>query len=344
MNNYKITVVVPTYNTGKGIYDLFDSIKSQTMGFENIEVIFVDDNSPDEETLAILSELDSYSNVSVVKLKENSGFPGRGRNIGLDMAKGEFVIFCDHDDTYNEGAFERMYDEITSNGADLVFTNYFRVYPDRKDKEKTVFDGENIIIGNVEEDLRLFELSPSIWTKLFRKEFLTSNNISFLEGMLGEDLELFIHAILLSNKTIYLDDFYSYNYSIRDSDEDKSTIHLRNKLIFSKMIEGYYKTEELLSNLNKEEYFDLVFKKHFVYFLTNLVKSNISDDDKRELLIAINPILKRELLISPNLDERIFNGLARHLSNNQIDEAVKEMNKIKKIRRIKNKVKSFLKF
>lgn len=343
MSKYKITVVIPTYNTGEGLYNLFDSIRTQTIGFENIEVIFVDDNSPDRNTLAILDNLDSFDNVSVVYLKDNSGFPGRGRNIGLRKAQGEFVIFSDHDDSYNEDAFKKMYDEITLRNADLLFTNYFRVFPDKKDKEKTIFNGENIEIDDIEDDLRLFSLSPSIWTKLFRRDFLIENNISFIEGMLAEDLELYIHSILLSRKTIYWDDFYSYNYSIRDSNEDKSTIHLRNKLIFSKMIEGYFKTYDLLERLNRMDYFDLIFRKHFVYFLTSLIKSNISDEDKKELLIFINPLLKKEFMISPNLDEKIYSRLTGYLADDKFDEAIKEINIVKNVQRLKNKVKGFLK-
>ncbi len=341
MNDYKITVVVPTYNTGNGLYNLFDSIKAQSIGFNNIEVIFVDDASTDKDTLNILEKLAIFDNVSVVYLDKNSGFPGKGRNIGLMEAQGEYVIFSDHDDSYNEDAFEKMYNEILLKNGDMLFTNYINVYPKSKEKEKTVFNGENIEIASIDEDLRLLSLGPSIWTKLFRKNFLIENNISFIEGMLGEDLELFIHTILLSNKTIYLDDFYSYNYSIRDSDEDKSTIHLRSKLIFSKMIEGYYKTYDLLVGLDKLDFFDLIFKNHFVYFLTSLVKSNLSDEDKKELLISINPLIKKELAFSPNLDEKLYDKLTSYLAEDNFDKAIKELKKIKKERRIKEKIKRF---
>lgn len=339
MNEYKITVVIPTYNTGKNLYHLFNSIKNQTIGFDNIEVILVDDNSTDKDTLYILDELSSYENVSVILQSENSGFPGKGRNIGLEKAKGEFVIFSDHDDSYNQEAFNRMYEGITSQNADMLFTNYYKVYPDKKERPKTVFNGENVVVENIDNDLRLFSLSPSIWTKLFRKQFLMDNDMKFLEGMLAEDLEFFIHSLFLSNKTIYWDDFYSYNYSIRDTKDNKSTINLRTKLIFSKMIEGYYEISNLLERLNKEEYYDSVFKNSFVYFITSLIKSELSDDDKKELLISINPLIKKELEFSPNLDERIYTKLTSYLENDEYDNAVSELKKIRRSRKIKDKIK-----
>ena len=111
--NYKISVIVATYNSGDFLNEFLDSIKSQSLGFEDIEVIFVDDASTDDYTLDLLNNFnESYPNVSVIFLDENSGFPGTGRNRGLDLAGGEYVIFADHDDSYVENAFEVMYDKI----------------------------------------------------------------------------------------------------------------------------------------------------------------------------------------------------------------------------------------
>ena len=77
MDKYKVSVVVPTFNTGDFLVETFESFMCQTIGFENIEVIFVDDASDDKYTINLLKELDScYSNVSSVFLDVNSGFPG----------------------------------------------------------------------------------------------------------------------------------------------------------------------------------------------------------------------------------------------------------------------------
>ena len=74
--NYKISVIVATYNSGDFLNEFLDSIKSQSLGFEDIEVIFVDDASTDDYTLDLLNNFnESYPNVSVIFLDENSGFP-----------------------------------------------------------------------------------------------------------------------------------------------------------------------------------------------------------------------------------------------------------------------------
>ena len=342
---YKISVVVATYNSGDFLINFLDSIKSQTLGFDDIEVIFVDDASTDKYTLGLLEEFSKkYSNVLVVFLDENSGFPGTSRNKGLDLASGEYVIFADHDDSYEKDAFEVMYDKIASENADFLITNYNKVYENEVVREKTLFNGQNIVVDNFKEDLRLFDIGPSIWTKLFKKEFLIGENIRFLEGMLAEDMYVYIYALFKSKKTVYLDDFYSYNYSIRDVDGNKSTIHLRNKKYLASMVKGYEKIDELISMQHLDEYFSNIFKRHFVYWITSLVASDISDTQKRELIVAINPLLKKQVSITPDFDERIYSSLTKPILASDYDQIVKNIGKIKKSRARKNKIKNFLGF
>ncbi len=342
---YKISVVVATYNSGDFLITFLDSIKSQTLGFDDIEVIFVDDASTDKYTLGLLEEFSKkYSNVLAVFLDENSGFPGTSRNKGLDLASGEYVIFADHDDSYENNAFEVMYDKIASENADFLITNYNKVYENEVVREKTLFNGQNIVVDNFKEDLRLFDIGPSIWTKLFKKEFLVRENIRFLEGMLAEDMYVYIYALFKSKKTVYLDDFYSYNYSIRDVDGNKSTIHLRNKKYLASMVKGYEKIDELISMQHLDEYFSNIFKRHFVYWITSLVASDISDTQKRELIVAINPLLKKQVSITPDFDERIYSSLTKPILASDYDQIVKNIGKIKKSRARKNKIKNFLGF
>ena len=94
MEKYKISVIVPTYNSGLFLNAFFDSMMYQSIGFENIEVIFVDDCSDDDYTVYLLNLFDeNFSNVKSVFLDKNNGFPGKGRNIGLNLANSEYVIF-----------------------------------------------------------------------------------------------------------------------------------------------------------------------------------------------------------------------------------------------------------
>ena len=335
MEKYKISVVVPTYNSGLFLNAFFDSIMYQSIGFENIEVIFVDDSSDDEYTLYLLDLFDkNFSNVKSIFLDENNGFPGKGRNIGLNLANSEYVIFSDHDGTYTPHAFEVMYNSANENNADMVITNYYKGFPDMREPVKTVFNGENIVVENVEDDLRLFSIDPAIWCKLFRKDFLIEKNVSFLEGMLAEDLYFFIVSLFKSSCTVYLDDFYSYNYYIRNVEGDKSTIHIRNKKYLGKMVDGYFETDKFLIENDLTQYYSKIFNMHLVYWITSLIVSDISDEEKTDLISHINELLKKNVKIVPGFDERIYSSLTQPILDDDYKKVVKSLNSIKRYRNI----------
>ena len=335
MEKYKISVVVPTYNSGLFLNAFFDSMMYQSIGFENIQVIFVDDCSDDDYTLYLLELFDkNFSNVKSIFLDENNGFPGKGRNLGIGLSDAQYIIFSDHDDTYNPKAFEVMYNSAIENNADMVITNYYKVFPDMREPVKTVFNGENIIVEDVEDDTRLFSIDPAIWCKLFRKEFLIDKDIAFLEGMLAEDMYFFIVSLFKSSRTVYLDDFYSYNYNIRNVEGDKSTIHIRNKKYLGKMIEGYYEIDKFLTENDLTKYYSQIFNMHFVYWITSLVVSDISDEEKRDLISHINELLKKDVKLVPGFDERLYSNLTQPILDDDYEKIVKSINSIRRYRNI----------
>ena len=100
--NTKISVIVPTYNARDYLMNAVNSVINQDFGFENIELILIDDNSSDgtKEVLKKLSE--EYENIKTIFLEENSGSPSKPRNIGIRNAKSKYIMFLDNDDSYCE--------------------------------------------------------------------------------------------------------------------------------------------------------------------------------------------------------------------------------------------------
>lgn len=335
MDKYKVSVVVPTYNSGLFLNTLFDSMMYQSIGFENIQVIFVDDNSTDEYTLYLLELFDEkFSNVTSVLLDDNDGFPGRGRNIGLSLSQAEYVVFSDHDDTYVPNAFEVMYEAAKKEDADVAITNYFKIYPEQKVRVQTSFNGENIVVKDFTEDLRLLDIDPAIWCKLFRRQFLVDNDIRFLEAMLAEDMYFYIKSVVKSKCTVYLDDFYSYNYFIRNIEGDKSTIHIRNMKYLGKMVEGYWKIDDFITEADLSEYYTEIFNKHFVYWITSLILSDVNKDEKLELIKSVNELLKKDVEVLPGFNERIYSTLTKPILEDNYEKTVKNLNAIRRYRGI----------
>ena len=337
--NYKISVIVATYNSGDFLCEFLDSIISQSLGFSDIEVIFVDDASTDSYTLKLLNEFnDKYSNVSAIFLDENSGFPGTPRNKGLELASGEYVIFGDHDDTYVKDAFEVMYNKIN---GDMLVSNFNQVFDNKTIKFKSLYgDASEISVKSIDEDINLLRIPAAIWTRLFRRDFLIKNNIRFLEGMLCEDVYVAILASLKANGIIYLNDFYSYNYKIRDSEGNKSTIHIRNRKYIEAMLNGYYEIAEMLKNENKTSYGEEIFRQHLTSWLYTIVLSKLSSKDKKELFAQSYDIFKMYYSEDPYFKKR-YNKIVNYILNKDFGNAVIEANKLEKTQKNMND-KSFI--
>ena len=98
---YKISVIIPTFNAEDYLLEAFESIKNQSMGFESIEVILVDDKSSDK-TPDLIKELSKeYENVKSIILEENTGTASGPRNKGIEESSADYVIFLDNDDIYS---------------------------------------------------------------------------------------------------------------------------------------------------------------------------------------------------------------------------------------------------
>ena len=89
---YKVSVIMPIYNAEKNLENTIKSVINQTIGFENIELILVDDASTDNSKKIIKRFQEKYPNIIAYFSENNHGFPGFGRNIGLKLATSEYIM------------------------------------------------------------------------------------------------------------------------------------------------------------------------------------------------------------------------------------------------------------
>ncbi|WP_434810433.1 glycosyltransferase family 2 protein [Microbacterium sp. bgisy189] len=115
-----VSVVIPTYRTPiSGLQRLVASLDRQTMPSEDFEVIFVDDGSPDDTHARLLAVQRSRPNVRVERI-ENSGWPSKPRNVGVELAEGAYIAFADHDDEFYPDALRAAHALAVANDADVV--------------------------------------------------------------------------------------------------------------------------------------------------------------------------------------------------------------------------------
>ncbi len=320
---YKISIIIPIYNIEKYLEQTLDSLVRQTIGHKNLEVLMINDCSNDGSGEIMDKYARKYDSFTAVHLTENCGLPGKPRNIGLEMARGEYLMFMDHDDYYSDDACEVLYNRITAENADMGLSRFFYVYENgRTRKNPTLFgNAGEIRVKNVEEDERLLRLGPALWTKIFRRNFILDNDIRFPEGILAEDLSFLTHSFLKADGIVYLNNYFSYNYRIRNSDGDKSTIHIRSKKYLMAMIKGYYDTYNILKKLKKEYYYPVIFKNHLNYFTTCFILSDAEPSEKMELLNEMVFFYKKLQECQIELDKDYL-PLVNSILNKKFDDAV----------------------
>jgi len=195
----KVSVIIPTYaSPADRLEGLVASLDRQTMPTEDFEVLFVDDGSPDDTWQRLEAIRSSRPNVRTERI-ENSGWPSRPRNIGIERSRGEYVLFMDHDDQLYPEALEAGYAFASANGADAV--NAREVRTQKPSWALNVFDRD---MAQAIERRERHPLSPMNPHKLYRRAFLLEHEIRFPEGgrVLWEDqffnLQVARHARVIS--------------------------------------------------------------------------------------------------------------------------------------------------
>ena len=111
---------MPVYNAGKYLRNALESVVNQSIGFENIELILVDDKSADNSRNIIEEYSNIYYNIKPIFLEENSGCPGIPRNVGIENATSDCIMFIDSDDEYFPEICDKLYNTIILEDADIV--------------------------------------------------------------------------------------------------------------------------------------------------------------------------------------------------------------------------------
>lgn len=283
---YKIAVIIPVYNNEKYLKNLFRSIKNQTFGFENIQIIMIDDGSDDRGIELINSYCKKYHNVLGFYLNKNSGAAGMPRNIGLKNADSKYIMFADSDDFFPKNAFETLYNEIELKGADFVTANYINTDCEGKMYKKPIFDIDkynNFKLSIDDYDKSFYVLSSSVCNKIFRKSFIDKNNITFLEGAKAEDAHFTMSCFLESNNAYYINSVI-YCYRQRNMDQ-KSVSFNCDKKYFDSINKTYKAIYNNFKTHNQIKFYRFVYAKNVSYILYKFIDHSIlTYDEKIEVL------------------------------------------------------------
>lgn len=213
-----VSVIVPIYNVERYLDQCLDSIEAQT--HRNIEVLCINDGSTDGSPDIIRAHAERDPRVRLVD-KENGGY-GQGCNMGLDLARGEWVSIIEPDDWVEPGMYEDMlafassFDEV----IDIVKTPWTDICdwddPKRQRPRPSTMTGAVRTSKRpftIAEETTLIEMHPSIWSAIYRRGFLEERGIRFPEypGAGWADNPFLIETMCQASAIVYLDRPY-YNY------------------------------------------------------------------------------------------------------------------------------------
>lgn len=305
---FKISIILPTFNVEDYLKRAFDSLLGQTIGFSNIQIIFIDDCSTDSSCKLIDEYANKYKNVLSIHLSENSGAAGKPRNIGIKYALADYLLFLDPDDYLLEDACEVLYEKIIESRADIVVGGY------AKNKEWVVpwnsyFKNNISFIKNPSTNISIFMNPPGLAAKLFKKDLILGNNIKFPEKIPAQDLVFITECFLNAKSVLSLNDFIVYCYYQRNDEKSKSISNEVTKKYLHNILKAYSLTLELLEKFNVDDNLrNIYFSKHHIsFFVSQLQRSNLNNDEIVQLFNSHEfSIFKNQNYINDNERLKIF--------------------------------------
>lgn len=207
----KISIIIPIFKVESYIADCINSVLSQD--YQNLEIILVDDASPDDSVSiakAIVDLSPRKMAYTIVRHDNNRGLSA-ARNTGIETATGDYLYFLDSDDTLAAiDSISLLADAV--DGYDVAIGNYRGVKSDSsyesKYNQKGVLKGDSLIDAFVKGDVPI-----TAWNKLINRKYF-DEGLRFMEGILNED-ELFSYQLLFKNPMVVMIGAVTYNYSIR---------------------------------------------------------------------------------------------------------------------------------
>lgn len=293
-----ISVVVPIYNVEKYLNRCIDSIVNQT--YKNLEIILVDDGSPDK--CAVLCDEWKTKDERIKVIHKKNGGLSDARNAGIDIAKGEYIAFVDSDDYIETGMYETMINEMIKNDCQISCCGRNIVSEGSISQQHTltttrVFEREEAI----KELLSYGCIEEAAWDKLYLKKLF--DDIRFPKGELNEDIAIMPWIINKSNRVVHIGKSF-YNYCQNPGTITKSGYSKK----LSVCVNHVNQVEEFITKLNFDCDKELcIFKARYgLALITTMLASKGSKKQFPEDYMFYKNILLKNykfLITSPNFNK-----------------------------------------
>lgn len=224
-----LSVIIPVYNTPAPLLNqCISSIRNSLylMG-EDVEILLINDGSTASHVEPILRETENADNRFKYLFQDNAGV-SCARNLGIEKAKGKYVAFIDADDYLEPAALPYMLQTAKRTGLEVVMFGFCRSDEDTKERtplkqhyqvSKDII--QSLISNNMERWYSCGTNLASVWAKIYKRECLLSNHLSFIQDIAPNEDGFFNLCLLTHIPEFYVDNTIVYHYVIYDG----SAIH-----------------------------------------------------------------------------------------------------------------------
>ena len=288
VENPIFSIIVPIYNVERYLEQCIESVLVQD--YQNYELILVDDGSPDNSIDICTKYAKQYSNIVFVH-KINGGLSD-ARNVGIKIARGEYLMFLDSDD-YWEGTtiLSDLQKIINENNPDVIFNYMSSVYPDKiiihyMNREKLVGSFREDFQGLYQEGIYL----GFAWTKIVKRDVILKNKLFFIKERYFEDIPWsFSLAKYINSYAIYKNCFYMYRRERKGA--ISSVVTKKNQISLFKNLSEIF---QQISETNKNNLLQgLESYVNDIYQYSIKCYDLLSDNDKKAVYEEKNEITKK---------------------------------------------------
>lgn len=224
-NTYKVSVIVPIYKVEKYIHRCINSIINQT--YENLEIILVDDGSPDNCGKII----DDYASKDsrIITIHQANGGQSKARNEAMKIATGDYYCFVDSDDYLNLNMIEKLVSLLLDNNTDISMINFCNFSGEEVSAgDLNATDSKEVLMSGYDCIRNMHEVHDEMyvvmWGKIFKKTLF--EDITFPEGRICEDLAVLYRIFDKAESVVYSSEILYYYFR---NNTNSSTFKINDK-------------------------------------------------------------------------------------------------------------------
>lgn len=279
MQEELISIIVPIYNVEKYLKKCIDSILNQT--YSNIEVILVDDGSPDNSGLICDNYAKKDKRIRVIH-KKNGGLSD-ARNEGIKIAKGKYIGFVDSDDYIKKDMYEYLYNLISTLHCDISICNFIKVYEEENLENNIAFSNKKKELNSSEAIQYLLddrEIKSFAWNKLYKKDLFY--DIKYPKNMNMEDVAT-TYKLFSKAKKIVVGNEEKYFYIQREG----SILRSKNSKYYIDYFEIFYERYNYIKKKYTKIYNNDIVMLNFILSLCLIEDKNVEIFIKKNRIINI---------------------------------------------------------